>query len=183
MNFCSHCGARVERMVPEGDDRERYVCPNCATVHYQNPRIVAGTLINAGSRVLLCRRAITPRRGYWTLPAGFMENAETTFEAAIRETREEACAEIGGLSLYALFDLPHIDQVYMIFRGELRSGYAPGPESLDVALFEEHEVPWDELSFPTVEITLRYFYTDRRRGEYPLHRETIARPPSGFFSR
>lgn len=173
MNFCSHCGHTVRFAIPEGDDRPRYLCDECGTIHYQNPRIVAGTLAVSGSRVLLCRRAIAPRLGYWTLPAGFMENAETTGEAAARETREEACAEVALQGLYAMISLPHINQVFMIFRAELAGAFAPGPESLEVALFEEEEIPWEELAFPTIERTLRHFYRDRRAGTCTLHISAI----------
>ncbi len=145
------------------------MCDACGTIHYQNPRIIAGTLPVSGSRILLCRRAIAPRKGYWTLPAGFMENAETTLEAAARETREEACAEVALHGLYTLINLPHIDQVYMIFLADLEGSFDAGPESLEVALFEEWEIPWDELAFPTIERTLRHFCDDRREGNYPLH--------------
>ncbi|WP_111412617.1 NUDIX hydrolase [Billgrantia lactosivorans] len=169
MNFCSHCGQAVRFAIPAGDDRPRYLCDACGSIHYQNPRIVAGTLPVSGTRILLCRRAIAPRKGYWTLPAGFMENAETTVEAAARETREEACAEVDIHGLYTLINLPHINQVYMIFRADLAGGFSPGPESLEVALFEEHEIPWDELAFPTIERTLRHFYADRNNDHYPLH--------------
>ena len=169
MNFCSHCGDKVRFAVPEGDDRPRYLCDACGTIHYQNPRIVAGTLPVSGSKVLLCKRAISPRKGYWTLPAGYMENAESTQQAAARETREEACAEVKLANLYTLIDLPHINQVYMIFRAELIGGFSAGPESLEVALFEEHEIPWDELAFTTIERTLRHFYADRSHNDFPLH--------------
>ncbi|NVF14902.1 NUDIX hydrolase [Vreelandella maris] len=169
MNFCSHCGDKVRFAVPEGDDRPRYLCDACGTIHYQNPRIVAGTLPVSGSKVLLCKRAISPRKGYWTLPAGYMENAESTQQAAARETREEACAEVKLANLYTLIDLPHINQVYMIFRAELIGGFSAGPESLEVALFEEHEIPWDALAFTTIERTLRHFYADRPHNEFPLH--------------
>ncbi len=169
MNFCSHCGHTVRFAIPQGDDRPRYLCDACGTIHYQNPRIVAGTLPVSGSRVLLCRRAIPPRHGYWTLPAGFMENAETTVEAAARETLEEACAEVRVHGLYTLINLPHINQVYMMFLADLEGGFDAGPESLEVALFEEQEIPWDALAFPTIERTLRHFYRDRQAGRYPLH--------------
>lgn len=169
MNFCSHCGKSVRFAIPEGDDRPRYLCDACGTIHYQNPRIVAGTLPVHEGRVLLCRRAIAPRHGYWTLPAGFMENAETTLEAAARETREEACAEVQLHNLYTLINLPHIDQVYMIFRADLVGDFAAGPESLEVAMFAEHEIPWDALAFPTIERTLRHYFSDRQQGKFPLH--------------
>lgn len=169
MNFCSHCGHIVRFAIPEGDDRPRFLCDECGTIHYQNPRIVAGTLPVSGTRVLLCRRAIAPRRGYWTLPAGYMENAETTVEAALRETLEEACAKVDIHGLYTLINLPHINQVYMIFLADLRGAFDIGPESLEVALFEEDEIPWDELAFPTIERTLRHFYADRDAEHFPLH--------------
>lgn len=169
MNFCSHCGQTVRFAIPEGDDRPRHLCDACGNIHYQNPRIIAGTLPILGDKVLLCRRSISPRKGFWTLPAGFMENAETTIEAAVRETREEACAEVTVHGLYTLISLPHINQVYMMFLADLEGGFGPGPESLEVALFEEHEIPWDELAFPTIERTLRHFFEDRLDDDYPLH--------------
>ncbi|GGX91852.1 ADP-ribose pyrophosphatase [Litchfieldella qijiaojingensis] len=169
MNFCSHCGHSVHFAIPDGDDRPRYICEACGTIHYQNPRIVAGTLPVKGTKILLCKRAIAPRKGYWTLPAGFMENAETTLEAAARETLEEACAEVSLHGLYTLINLPHINQVYMIFLADLWGSFDAGPESLEVALFEEHEIPWDELAFPTIERTLHHFYADREQGAFPLH--------------
>lgn len=173
MNFCSQCGEKVRFTVPQGDDRPRYLCDGCGVIHYQNPRIVAGTLPVSGSKVLLCRRAITPRKGYWTLPAGYMENAETTQQAAARETWEEACAEVVLADLYTLIDLPHINQVYMIFRAALQGDFGAGAESEEVALFEEHEIPWEALAFPTIEHTLRHFYHDRDSGHFPLHIGTV----------
>lgn len=169
MNFCSQCGQRVRFAIPEGDDRLRYLCDACGTIHYQNPRIVAGTLPVRDDRVLLCRRAIAPRKGYWTLPAGFMENAETTVEAAARETLEEACAQVDIQNLYTLINLPHINQVYMIFLADLKGDFAAGPESLEVAMFAEEEIPWDELAFPTIERTLRHYFADRPDEFFPLH--------------
>lgn len=169
MRFCSSCGHPLERRIPAGDDRERYVCPQCGAIHYQNPHIVVGTLPVCGERILLCRRAIEPRFGYWTLPAGFMENGETTLEGAQRETWEEAHARLDNASMYRMFDLPHINQVYVFYRGELLDGeYGVGPESTEVALFHEHEIPWQELAFPVMVETLREFFEDRRRGHFPV---------------
>ncbi|GHB25520.1 NUDIX hydrolase [Salinicola rhizosphaerae] len=173
MNYCSHCGHTVRFAIPDGDDRPRYLCDACGAIHYQNPRIIAGTLPVAGKQVLLCRRAIAPRLGYWTLPAGFMENGETVEQAALRETREEACAVVESPSLYTMISLTHINQVYMIFRGTLQGGYAAGPESLDVELFDEADIPWDALAFPTIERTLRHFFDDRRRDRFELHSSEI----------
>ncbi len=175
MKFCSQCGNTVTRMIPAGDNRMRHVCGHCATVHYENPRIVAGCLPVWGDQVLLCRRAIEPRRGYWTLPAGFMENGETTEQAAARETLEEACARVRNLNLYTLFDLPHISQVYMMFRAELVDlDFAVGEESLEVRLFEESQIPWSELAFPTIGRTLECFFADRRQNLFPVRNEPLA---------
>jgi ADP-ribose pyrophosphatase YjhB (NUDIX family) len=171
MKYCSNCGDPVELRIPEGDDRQRFVCAGCATIHYQNPRLIVGSLPVCGERVLLCRRAIEPRKHFWTLPAGFMENGETTLAGAQRETWEEAQARLveGSASLYRVFDLPHINQVYLFYRGELADGaYGVGPESLEVALFEERDIPWGELAFPVVMETLHEFFEDRRRGEFPV---------------
>ena len=184
MKFCSSCGQPVELRVPDGDDRDRHVCINCGTIHYQNPRIIVGMLVTHGDRVLLCRRAIEPRSGFWTLPAGFMENGETTVQGAHRETWEEAQARVANEVFYRVFDLPHINQVYMFYRGELLNGeYGVGPESTEVALFHEHEIPWHELAFPVVQETLREFFEDRRGGHFPVRVSLIDRSWNGWFSR
>lgn len=176
MNFCSHCGHSVSQHIPQGDSRLRYVCAQCHTVHYQNPNIVAGCLPTWGTQVLLCRRAIEPRKGYWTLPAGFMENGETVEQAARRETREEACAEVMNLNIYTLIDVPHINQVHIFYRAELKSpDFAAGDESLDVRLFEEADIPWSELAFRTVSRTLECFFSDRHVDAYPVRSEAV--PP------
>jgi ADP-ribose pyrophosphatase YjhB (NUDIX family) len=147
-------------------------------VHYQNPRIVAGCLPVWKDQVLLCRRAIHPRRGYWTLPAGFMENGETLQQAAERETFEEACARVHNLQLYTLFDLPQINQVYLFFRAELSEAvFSPGEESLQVQLFDEADIPWSELAFPTVGRTLECYFSDRVAEVYPIRNEPIMHPP------
>ena len=176
MMYCSNCGARVVEKVPAGDDRSRFVCEACTTIHYQNPKIVAGCIPEWNGRLLLCRRAIEPRLGLWTLPAGFMENLETTEQAAARETWEEARARVVDMTLYGVFSIPHISQVYMMFRGRLQAGeFAPGPESLDVRLFDEHEIPWSELAFPVVRLTLEKYYQDIRGDGFPVHVEDINR--------
>lgn len=170
INYCMQCGAPVDWRVPEGDNLPRHVCDACGTIHYLNPKIVAGCIPEWDDRILLCRRAIEPRYGLWTLPAGFLENGETTAQGAARETREEACAQVDIADLYALFNIPHISQIYVMFRAQLRAlDYAPGEESLEVALFREDEIPWDTLAFPVVhEILLRY-YEDRRSGQFRMH--------------
>ncbi len=176
MNYCSSCGHRVESLIPQGDNRPRFVCGSCGTIHYSNPKIVAGTIPVWEDRVLLCRRAIEPRLGYWTLPAGFMENAETTLEAAQRETWEEALAEVSVEGLYTIINLPHIDQVHMFFRATMASpDFAAGEESLETRLFAEHEIPWEELAFPTVRRTLEHFFEDRQGSVFPVHVSDIRR--------
>lgn len=164
----------VEQRIPQGDNRHRYVCVSCETIHYQNPRIVAGTVPMLNDQVLLCRRAIEPRYGYWTLPAGFMENSETTLEAAKRETLEEALAEVQVDDLYSIIHVPHIDQVHMFYRATLTSDrYGAGEESLETQLFSLDEIPWDELSFPTVRRTLELFLEDYRSQNFSVHVEDI----------
>ena len=182
MKYCSACGAEVELRVPEGDDRDRFVCVSCEVVHYINPRIIVGCLAVHEDRVLLCRRAIEPRHGLWTLPAGFMENGETTSDGAARETWEEARGRVSDLQLYRVFDVPYISQVYMFYRCHLDDGaHGAGPESLETKLYRENEVPWDAIAFPVVEQTLRDYFEDRRRGDFPIAVEEIRfrrpRPP------
>jgi ADP-ribose pyrophosphatase YjhB (NUDIX family) len=178
MNYCSNCGHHpVPRLVPPGDTRERFVCPQCNTIHYQNPRNVGGTIPVWDDQVLLCRRAIEPRRGYWTLPAGFMELGETTAQCAIRETLEEAGARVEILSLFSLMNVPHAEQVHLFYLARLLDiDVAAGEESLEVALFREEEIPWDEIAFPTVAQTLRFFFADRVTGQFGLHSADILRP-------
>ncbi|MEB0076996.1 NUDIX hydrolase [Pseudomonas sp. CCI3.2] len=174
MKFCSQCGNPVVQRIPEGDSRLRFVCETCQTIHYQNPNIVAGAVAVWGTQVLLCRRAIEPRLGFWTLPAGFMENGETVEDAARRETVEEACATLRNMTLYTLVDVPHISQVHVFYRADLVSlDFAAGVESLEVRLFEEHEIPWSELAFQTVRRTLEYFYADRIKQVYPVRSGAI----------
>jgi ADP-ribose pyrophosphatase YjhB (NUDIX family) len=179
VKFCSSCGATVSLRIPESDNRERFVCDTCQTIHYQNPNIVAGSIPEWGGRILLCRRAIEPRYGLWTLPAGFMENGETTEQAALRETWEEAGARVEIDSLYSIFSIPHISQVYMLFRGELVDGaYFPGPESLECQLFDAHTLPWDRIAFPVMEETLRRYFIDQDSGNgFPLQRGEITKHP------
>ncbi len=176
MKYCSHCGAGVELCIPEGDTLPRFVCKQCHTIHYLNPKVVTGCIPVWEDKVLLCRRAIEPRYGLWTLPAGFMENGETSMAGAAREALEEAHAVVDDMVLYGLFNLPHIDQIYMMFRGNLRHGHAaPGMESLEVNLFYEQEIPWQELAFPVVAESLRLFFSDRRKGSYAVHYADVMR--------
>ncbi len=161
MNFCSECGATVSLTTPGDDNRARHVCDTCGMIHYSNPKNVTGAILFKGNKVLLCKRAIEPRYGLWTLPAGFMENEETVRQGAARETFEEARAKAKHLDLFALFSLPHISQVYMMYVGELDGNeYAAGPESLEVRLFEYDEIPWDNLAFPVVKYCLEKYYKE-----------------------
>ena len=169
MKFCSDCGNPVKQKIPTGDNRPRHVCVNCNTIHYQNPKIVAGTLPIYQGKILLCKRAIEPRLGYWTLPAGFMENQETTSEAALRETWEEAEAKVTLDGLYTVMDIPHIDQVHIFFRATLIDGvFGVGEESLDTKLFTPEEIPWSEISFPTVAQTLKQYLLDEPNNSFPI---------------
>lgn len=178
MNFCSHCGQPVSLKTPPQDNRPRHVCESCGTVHYQNPKLVVGCIAEWQDRILLCRRAIEPRYGLWTVPAGFMENGETTAEGAARETLEEANARVDELTLYALFNIPHIDQVYILFRARLLDlDFHPGSETLETVLAVEQDIPWDQLAFPTVRNSLRRYYADRRAGRFGVHVGTIEALP------
>jgi ADP-ribose pyrophosphatase YjhB (NUDIX family) len=179
MNFCTACGAPVALKIPAGDSLPRHVCGGCGAIHYRNPRLVVGALPEWEDRVLLCRRAIEPRHGKWTLPAGFMENGETVAAAALRETLEEACARVELGAMYTLISVPHIHQVHVIYRSRLLDlDFAPGAETLELRLFAEDEIPWDEIAFRTIAITLRHYYADRRSGCYGFHTEDIAAPPA-----
>ena len=165
--FCNACGAPVERRIPEGDSLPRAVCTRCGHIQYENPKIVVGCLPTWGEKILICKRAIEPRYGLWTLPAGFMENNETTQEGAAREALEEANARVEIEELYTLYSLPHISQVYMMFLAKLRDpDVSPGVESLEVKLVDEHEIPWDQLAFTMVRLTLQNFLEDRKRGQF-----------------
>lgn len=176
MKFCSECGTTVARSIPVGDNRLRDVCPTCQTVFYENPKMVVGCLPEWEDKVLLCRRSIEPQYGKWTLPAGFMENGETTLQGAIRETYEEAGAEVEIVQLFSLCNLPHISQVYLMFRARLlRPEYSAGEESLEVRLFAEDEIPWDEIAFLTVEYSLRQYFEDRRKGAFSFHIADVPR--------
>ena len=171
MKYCHHCTALLVLRVPDGDDRERHCCDACNAIFYQNPKNVVGTVPVFEDQVLLCKRAIQPRLGKWTLPAGFMENGESSLEGAIRETQEEAGAlvTVQEDSLYTLFNLPAINQLYMFFRAELSNlDFSPGIESEAVALFHESDIPWEEIAFPVVESTLEHYFKDLPKNHFPV---------------
>lgn len=168
MKFCSECAHPVTLTIPPDDNRLRFVCTQCGVIHYQNPKLVVGSIpvwdLHGEPKVLLCRRAIEPRHGYWTLPAGFMENNETTTDAARRETDEEAGASIDLHDLFALMNVPHVHQVHLFYRATLTDlNYKAGIESLEVDLFSEATVPWNDLAFQTVSQTLKLFFSDLRK--------------------
>jgi ADP-ribose pyrophosphatase YjhB (NUDIX family) len=174
MNFCSDCGAPVALRIPSGDSIPRYVCTACDTVHYENPKLIVGCIPEWEDRILLCRRAIEPRLGYWTVPAGFMENGETTTAGAVRETLEEANARVEVAGLYAVYNIPHINQVYMLFRARLLDlEFSAGEETLETRLFREDEIPWSDLAFATVRNTLTRYFADRKDGDFRVHMGTI----------
>ena len=177
IKFCSACGAdRIEFRVPDGDNLPRFVCTACGAIHYQNPKVVVGCLPEWEEQVLLCRRAIEPRHGLWTLPAGFLENGETIAAGAIRETQEEAGARVTIGELYTMISLPQISQIYMMFRARLLDlDFAPGPESLEARLFHEDEIPWEEIAFRTIGRTLRNYFLDRKLGIFPMRLSVLER--------
>lgn len=174
MNFCSYCGDRVTRSVPPGEHLARSVCVACGRIYYENPKIVAGCIPDWDGRILLCRRAIEPRVGRWTFPAGFMELGESAEDAAVRETMEEADTRVTELSLYAVYSLTHVDQVYLVFRGTMeKPEFAITYESSAVELFTTEDVPWNELAFPVIHEVLKRYVRDRARGVFGVHTGTL----------
>lgn len=174
IKHCRHCGTLVEHRIPDdGDTRTRAICPGCGTIHYENPLNVVGTVPTwgpDGGQVLLCKRNIEPRWGKWTLPAGFMELGESTAQGALRETIEEAGAQIEMQSLFTVLNVVRVGQVHMYYRARLLSDrFDPGHETQEARLFHEAEVPWEELAFRTVKETLQHYFACRRQGRFDLH--------------
>jgi ADP-ribose pyrophosphatase YjhB (NUDIX family) len=170
IRFCRACGSAVSYRIPADDNRERAVCSACGTIHYENPTNVVGTVPVWGDQVLLCKRAIEPRYGLWTLPAGFLELGETTAQGAIRETVEEAGAQIELGALFSVLDVPRVGQVHLFYLATMTStALDPGSETLEARLFREDEVPWDQIAFRTVRETLRLFFADRRDAHFRFH--------------
>lgn len=175
MKYCASCGDAVTRKIPAGDNRERWFCASCDTVHYQNPQIVVGCVPARGDQILLCRRAIEPRHGYWTVPAGFMELGETMAEGAARETLEEACAEVRIGHAFANVDVVDAGQVHVFFTAELLSDFSAGEESLEVALFREADIPWEDIAFRSGHFALKKYFADRGKNN-GVHMHAIRRP-------
>jgi len=170
MKFCPACGQSVTRSIPPGDHLPRHVCSSCGVIHYENPKVIVGCIPEWQDKIVLCKRAIEPRLGYWTFPAGFMENGETLQQAAARESLEEALARVRIDSLMAIVHVLHAHQVHVMFRGTLLDPeIGAGPESLEVGLYAEHEIPWQDIAFRSVEFTLRRYFEDRRNGGTGVH--------------
>ncbi|MFO1401576.1 MAG: NUDIX hydrolase [Steroidobacteraceae bacterium] len=179
MKYCPSCGHTVAFLIPAGDNRARAVCDHCGEIHYQNPRVIVGCVPEWQGRILLCRRAIEPRRGFWTIPAGFLENGESLQSGAARESLEEACTRVAIGSLLAVVNVLYAHQVHVMFRARmLTAEYGTSEESLEVDLFDEPAIPWDEIAFPSVRFALQRYLADRSRGAEDLHFQDIeqARP-------
>lgn len=180
MKYCSECGAPVRLRVPDGDNLPRHVCERCNTIHYLNPKLVVGCVAEWDGKILLCRRAIEPRYGLWTLPAGFMENGESTVQAAARETLEEACAQVQIDALFSLVNVPYISQIHLFYRGRLlEPEFGSGVESLETALFAEADIPWQEISFRSVALCLKAYLADRAAGHFGFHEDDLL-PEAGY---
>lgn len=175
MKYCAKCGALVKRKIPVGDDHERWVCTQCETVHYQNPLVVVGCVPERDGKILLCKRAIEPRMGYWTVPAGFMELGESTLQGAARETWEEACAEVEMGHLFAMVDVPDAGQVHIFFVAKLLGDHAPGAESLETRLFALDEIPWDDIAFKSGHYALLKYIEDRGKNN-GVHTHVVRHP-------
>lgn len=177
--FCNACGTRVEHRVPAGDHLPRHLCPGCGHIQYFNPRVIVGCIPEwEDGRILMCRRNIEPRFGLWTFPAGFMELGETTAQGAAREAREESEADVDVGQMLAVIDVPYVSQVYIVHRGRMRSAHhAPTPESSETRLMREDEIPWDQIAFPTVYHSLRFYFADRARGAFTVHTMDLTHRP------
>jgi len=160
INFCSQCGSPMIQRIPHDDDHVRAVCSQCDHIHYENPKMVVGTIPVSGDKILMCRRDIEPRKGKWTLPAGYLENGESVQDGAVRETLEETRARVALMGPYRMYNILFVDQIYMMFRATLLSDFGPTSESIEVCLFSEDEIPWDEIAFEVIRRTLKDFFRD-----------------------
>lgn len=183
MKFCSACAGPIERRIPDGEDRERSVCSSCGMIHYENPRMVVGCIVEERDRLLLCKRAIEPRHGYWTVPAGFLELGESTVQGAVRETLEEAGARVQVIAPYAHFDIPYIGQAYIFYRARMLSPeFCAGTESLEVKLVAPDEIPWDQLAFQVVRVSLEFYLQDKVTTQFRMHHGIITRDAAGGYA-
>ncbi len=172
--YCSTCGGPMEPEIPEGDDHVRSVCVRCGFIHYLNPKMVVGCIPEFGDKILLCKRDIEPGRGKWTLPAGYLENGETAQDGALRETLEETKASVKIITPYRFFNIPHVNQIYFIFRAELlKPEFGPTKESIDVQLFHEKDIPWDNIAFKVIRETLTHYFNDKKMEQYPFKVKNI----------
>ena len=176
MNYCSNCGQPVELKVPPGDHLPRHICPACGNIHYVNPKVIVGCVPETpDGRVLICKRNIEPRLGLWTIPAGFLEMGETSAQGAARETLEEAQARVEVEDLFAVIGVPHVSQIYMVHRGRLLDPHhGPTPESSETRLVAESEIPWDQIAFPTIYQSLKFFFRDRAQGVKSFHVQDLS---------
>jgi ADP-ribose pyrophosphatase YjhB (NUDIX family) len=181
MNFCSSCGASVKLTIPAGDNRPRFVCSQCQTVHYENPRIVVGCVPEYQGKILICKRAIEPRLGFWTVPAGFLENGETLEAGAQRECYEEALADVTIGSLLSVINVTYAHQVHVLFRATLNKPvFGAGSESLEVKLVSEAEIPWADIAFRSIDFGLKRYFDDRVNQHERVHMESLfPQPTSG----
>jgi ADP-ribose pyrophosphatase YjhB (NUDIX family) len=170
MKYCSDCGSPVEQKIPLGDHLPRAVCPACGAVHYRNPKVIVGCIPEWGEQILMCKRAIEPRLGLWTFPAGFLEQHETSGQGAAREALEESGAEVEIGELFVVINVPYVSQVYMVHRAKLKTlRFGPTTESSEVVLMRETEIPWDAIAFPTIRHSLEFFFADRHAGRSGFH--------------
>lgn len=183
INFCSSCGAEMEERIPEDDDHMRAVCTRCSHIHYENPKVVVGCIPVQGDRILMCRRNIEPRKGKWTLPAGFLENGESVQDGAVRETLEETRAEVDIVGPYRMFNIVFVHQIYLMFLADLKDqAFGPTKESSEVRLFSAHEIPWDDIAFEVIRQTLKDFLADRKNRSYPFEIKDLT-PPAALLRK
>ena len=174
IRFCNQCGAETHYQIPEGDHRPRAVCSACQTIFYQNPNMISGTLPLYKGRIMLCKRGIEPRYGFWTLPGGFLENGETLAEGALRETEEEACASVNLVRLLSVISLPRVNQVHCFYLADmLNEEYRTTEESIEIRMFRPEEIPWEQIAFKTVAATLRHYLEHRDKDNIPLLETSI----------
>jgi len=169
IKFCTACGSPTRQKIPVDDDHVRSICTNCGQIHYNNPKMVVGCIPELNDQVLLCKRNIEPGKGKWTLPAGYLENGESVQEGALRETLEETMAKVQIIEPYRLFNIVFVDQIYFIFRAQLVSdNFGPTNESMDVRLFHEKNIPWDDIAFKVIKQTLEHYFQDRQKQRFPF---------------